>query len=400
MTSRRPLDGIRVTDFCWIGAGSYTTKILADMGADVVKVESAAHLDSLRKAPPFKDGVPGVNRSGYFADRNSSKRSFTIDMKHPDARDWMLHLVATSDLVTSNFTPGVMERFGLGYADLKEVKPNIIYVTMSMQGQSGPESSYLGYGLTIGAVTGLQYLSGMPGREPVGTGTNYPDHIPNPCHTAFAILAALRHRRRTGEGQEIEVAQTEPTIAVLGAAMTASWSGGPEPEPQGNGGPVAPHGVYPVAGEDRWIAIAVSDDEAWAGLTEVLGDLGEGLEAKAGRMAQREALDAEITGRTSGRDGEGLMAALQARGVAAGLVRTAADIVEDDPQLKDRGHWVRMAQPEVGEMLYNAPPWRFSRSPSGLRGPAPLLGQHTVEIAAEDLGLSAREIGARADLFR
>jgi len=387
---RRPLEGIRVLDFCWIGAGSYTTKILADMGADVIKVESETHLDSLRKGPPFKDGKPGVNRSGYFADRNSSKRSLTLNMKHPGAREVALDLVRSCDLVTNNFTPGVMERFGLGYDDIRAVKPDIIFVSMSMQGQTGPESAYLGYGLTIGAVTGLQYLSGLPDREPSGTGTNYPDHIPNPCHTAFAIIAALRHRRRTGEGQVIDVAQTEPTVAILGAEMCAAWSGGPEQVRRGNRSQtMAPHGVFPVKGDDRWIAIAAPDDAAWAGIERVFGDFGPGLRTLAERLAAQDGLEAEMARRTRDWDGEALMTALQTEGAAAGIVQTAADIVDGDPQLKHRGHWQVMAQPGVGEMLYNAPPWRFSKTPYRLRGPAPLLGEHTRVIVEEELGRGA-----------
>ncbi|MFN4099829.1 MAG: CaiB/BaiF CoA transferase family protein [Pararhodobacter sp.] len=397
---RRPLNGIRVLDFCWIGAGSYTTKILADMGADVIKVESEMHLDSLRKGPPFKDGKPGVNRSGYFADRNSSKRSLTLNMKHPEAREVALDLVRSCDLVTNNFTPGVMERFGLGYDSVRAVKPDIIFVSMSMQGQTGPESAYLGYGLTIGAVTGLQYLSGLPDREPSGTGTNYPDHIPNPCHTAFAIIAALRHRRRTGEGQVIDVAQTEPTVAILGSEMCAAWSGGPEQARQGNRAQgMAPHGVFPVQGEDRWIAIAAPDNAAWAGIERVLGSFGPGLDTLAGRLAAVDRLEAMIAERTLGWEGQALMSALQAEAVAAGIVQTAADIVDTDPQLRHRNHWQVMAQPGVGDMLYNAPPWRFSVTPSGLRGPAPLLGEHTQAIVEEELG----RVGAGAaapDLFR
>lgn len=397
---RRPLNGIRVLDFCWIGAGSYTTKILADMGADVIKVESEMHLDSLRKGPPFKDGKPGVNRSGYFADRNSSKRSLTLNMKHPEARQVALELVRSCDLVTNNFTPGVMERFGLGYDNVRAVKPDIIFVSMSMQGQTGPESAYLGYGLTIGAVTGLQYLSGLPDREPSGTGTNYPDHIPNPCHTAFAIIAALRHRRRTGEGQVIDVAQTEPTVAILGSEMCAAWSGGPEQARRGNRSQgMAPHGVFPVKGDDRWIAIVAPDNVAWNGFERVLGSFGPGLDTLAGRLAAIDALEAAIADRTVTWEGQALMAALQAEGVTAGIVQTAADIVDTDPQLRHRNHWQRMAQPGIGDMLYNAPPWRFSVTPSSLRGPAPLLGEHTKTIVEEDLG-RASALTASPDLFR
>ena len=211
-TSDLPLKGIRVADFCWLGAGSYTTKILGDMGADVIKIESAARLDSLRMAAPYKDGVPGVNRSGYFADRNTSKRSITVDMKHPRALALVRRLIEQSDIIANNFTPGVMEKFGLGYDAVRAMKPDIIYLAMSMQGSQGPERSYLGYGASMVSLTGLHELSGLPDREPAGTGTNYPDHVPNPCHAAFALLAALRHRRRTGQGQLIDLRRSSPPL--------------------------------------------------------------------------------------------------------------------------------------------------------------------------------------------
>jgi len=390
--ARYPLEGIRILDFCWIGAGSFTTKILADMGADVIKVESSVYLDSLRKAPPFKDKVPGVNRSGYFADRNSSKRSLTIDMKHPDARARIMELLAQVDVVTNNFTPGVMERFGIGYDAVRDVNPSIIYVAMSMQGQDGPEASYLGYGLTIGALTGLQAMSGLPGREPTGTGTNYPDHIPNPCHAAFAILVALRHRRRTGEGQLIDMAQTEPMIAMLGPAVMAAAAGADFPQPDGNRHlPGVVQGVYPVKGEDRWIAISIADDAEWAALQSVLGAFGAEWARQADRLAAADTLDRLIGDKTRAHDGPPLAAALQEAGVVCGIVQTAADVITD-AQLLHRGHWQRLDGGEAGGMLYNASAYRLSKTPAGLRSAAPDLGQHTDEIARDLLGMTAEEI--------
>lgn len=396
--ARLPLEGIRIIDFCWIGAGSYTTKILADMGADVIKMESSVYLDSLRKAPPFKDGVAGVNRSGYFADRNSSKRSFTMDMKHPQAREAALKMLASADVVTNNFTPGVMERFGLSYDEVRKVRPDIVYVAMSMQGQDGPEATYLGYGLTIGALTGLQALCGQPGREPAGTGTNYPDHIPNPSHAAFAILAALRHRRRTGQGQMLDMAQTEPMIAMLGTAVTAVADGVILPSQTGNRhreGVV--QGVYPVAGSDRWIALSIEDDQKWSVFDALMGGFGANWASQSQRLMHQDALDIVIADRTRDLPGDAFLHQLQAAGITSGLVQTAADVITD-PQLIARNHWQRIRHNEAGDMLYNAPSYRFSAVPSDLRGPAPDLGQHTDEIARDVIGLSADGIAqARAE---
>ena len=391
------LSRVRVIDFSWIGAGSYATKILADLGADVIKVESSARLDSLRMAAPYRNGIAGVNRSGYFADRNTSKRSITINMKHPRALGLITKLIAQSDIVANNFTPGVMEKFGLGYAAVRAIKPDIIYLAMSMQGAEGPERSYLGYGANIVALTGLQHLTGLPGREPAGTGTNYPDHVPNPCHATFALLAALRHRRRTGQGQYIDLAQIEPTIALLGPTLLDLTVNGRQHERNGNEHPwAAPHGVYPCAGEDRWIAIAAMSDAHWAALVETLGYPAWTREQRWIRLGDRHRdradLDRLLGNETAKWGAEPLMAELQARSVPAGVVWNAEDVIKNDPQLRHRGHWVRLKHAEMGEAIYNAPPFRFSNAPVGLESPAPLLGEHTREICSGLLGISDPEI--------
>jgi len=398
MAARLPVAGVRVTDFTWIGAGSYATKILADFGADVVKIESNRRLDSLRLAAPYKDGVKGVNRSGYFADRNTSKRSMTLDMKHPKALPLVMKLIAASDIVANNFTPGVMERFGLDYESVRRVRPDVIYLNMSMNGTTGPESRYLGYGSGMAAVTALQHLTGLPGRVPAGTGTNYPDHVPNPCHAAFAVLAALRHRRRTGEGQFIDIAQTEPTIALLGPAVLDLTVNGRVDQARGNAHPdAAPHGVYRCKGDDRWIAICAMTDAHWQALRQTLADppwaRDTRYERVSGRLQHRVQIDGKLDAETALWTAEDLMAALQARGVPAGVVATAADVI-GDPQLEHRGHWVKLDHPEMGRSLYNAPPFRCSRTPVALARPAPLLGQHTEEVCRELLGLSDAEISA------
>ncbi len=400
--ARLPLAGIRIIDFTWIGAGSYATKILADFGAEVIKIESSRRIDSLRMAAPYKDRIKGVNRSGYFADRNTSKRSIAIDMKHPGALELVRKLIAQSDIVANNFTPGVMERFGLGYEAVCRIRPDIIYVSMSMQGSSGPEHKYLGYGSSMAALTGLQHLTGLPGREPAGTGTNFPDHIPNPCHAAFAVMAALRHRRRTGEGQYIDIAQTEPTIALLGPTFLDLTVNGRLQQPNGNEHPwAAPHGVYPCRGDDRWIAISVMNNEQWAALAGVLGTpewaRDEALRGSGVRQARRKQLDSDLAAVTVQWVAEDLMRALQAKGVPAGVVETAADVVERDPQLKHRGHWIKLHHPEMGAAIYNAPPMRFSRIPVELNRPAPLLGEHTEEVCRELLGMTPDEVQQLAE---
>ncbi|MBI4190190.1 MAG: CoA transferase [Betaproteobacteria bacterium] len=395
--SKLPLAGVRVADFCWIGAGSNTTKILADLGADVIRIESSTRLDSLRMAAPYKDRKPGVNRSGYFADRNTSKRSVTINMKHRRALELIKKLIMQSDIVANNFTPDVMEKFGLGYSAVRAMKPDIIYLAMSMHGAQGPERGYLGYGAIMTSLTGLQHLTGLPGREPAGTGTNYPDHIPNPCHAAFALLAALRYRRRTGRGQYIDLAQLEPTVALLGPTILDFTVNGRNRERNGNRHDwAAPHGVYPCAGADRWIAIAAMTDAHWAALIEVLGSPAWAVVDRWMSVVARHRDSAELDRllglETARWSGEALMAALQARDVPAGVVQNAEDVIRRDPQLAHRGHWIMMNHAEMGEAIYNAPPFRFSRTPVQLRSPAPLLGEHTREICVELLGISDADV--------
>lgn len=396
--SRLPLEGIRVADFTWIGAGSFTTKLLADHGADVIKIESAERLDSLRSSRPYKDGVPGLNRSGYFADRNSSKRSITLNLKTAEGQHLARQLIATSDIVANNFTPGTMEKFGLGYDDVRRIRSDVIYLAMSMQGASGPEYKYLGYGLTIGALTGLQFMCGLPEREPAGTGTNFPDHIPNPCHAAFAVLAALRHRRKTGQGQYIDVAQTEPTVALLGPEIMKYNANSATDGRTGNQrSPRSPHGVFPCRGVDKWVAISAWEDRAWTSLVTTLGEPAwlsvPEFATCAGRWTHRAELEAGLARVTKEWDAEALMEALQAEGVAAGVVRTAADIVDHDPQLQHRGHWVKLQHPEMGETVYNAPPFRISDHPVTPLHAAPLLGQHTDDVCRDVFGLGDAEIG-------
>ncbi len=397
--AKYPLEGIRVTDFCWMGAGSYTTKLLADMGAEVIKIESNASLDGLRLAGPFKDKKPGVNRSGYFADRNTSKRSITVNIKTEKGRNLVRDLIRNSDVVANNFSPGKLEKAGFGYDDLHAINPGIIYLGMSFQGIDGPDRDALGFGLTMGALVGLQYLTGLPGKLPAGTGTNYPDHIPNPCHAAFAILAALRHRRRTGQGQRIELAQIEPPLALLAPAMLNWTVNGDDTPPTGNrNDSAAPRGVYPCSGDDRWIAISIANDAQFASLADVLAapDLLKRWASADVRLGDQDALDAAMAKATAGRNAEALMQALQQRGIAAGLVETAADVVAHDPQLAHRQHWRRFPHAETGTMLYNAPPFRFGSLPVGPRFGAPLLGEHTDQVCHE-LGFDDAAIQALRD---
>jgi benzylsuccinate CoA-transferase BbsF subunit len=392
MCAQLPLSGIRVADFSWVGAGPFLTKPLADHGADVVKVESRTRVDPIRSMAPFRDGVKGVERSGYFANRNTSKRSVCLDLKHPAGRELALRLIEVSDVVVNNFSPGTMDRLGLGYDEARAVRPDVVYLEMPMLGNEGPYRDCRGYGLTIAAAGGLVGLTGYPDRPPLGTGTNYPDHVPNPLHGVVAVLAALRKRRRTGRGEYIELAQLESTVNAIGPALVAA-AAGETVERIGNDDELAaPHGVYPCAGADRWCALAVFDDAQWSATRAVLGnaewDRHADLATADGRRRSRRLLDELLGEATRGWDADCLADALTARGVPASAVLDADDLLNRDPQLRARGHWVRLDHEVMGSSVYDGIPYRLSATPGRLRSAAPLLGADSREVCTGLLGLS------------
>jgi benzylsuccinate CoA-transferase BbsF subunit len=396
-----PFAGIRVLDYCWVGAGALVTKALADHGADVIKIESRTRPDNLRLAPPYRPGTEGLEGSGYFASRNSSKRSFALNMRHPDAPAIARRLAAESSIVTSNFRPGIMERWGLGYADLSAADPSIICLSMPMQGEDGPHRSYVGFGSTIAALSGLVASAGLPGRMPVGTGTHYPDHVPNPGHALVALLAAMFERARTGRGRSIEVSQFESTVNVVGPAIVAYQATGRTEPRRGNRVPdMSPHAVLPTAGEDAWIAVVARDDAEFRAICEVLGITDLAGDARfaslEGRKSNEDELERLLAAATERHDGAELGTALQARGVPASPVRTPGDLL-DDPHLAARGFWRRLDHPVMGSIAVNRVPFASPSDDVGPRSAAPLLGEHTREIAESLLGMSAADYQDHVD---
>ena len=392
------LSGIRVLDFTWVGAGPLTTKVLADFGADVIKVESTRRPDPLRTTPPLRPDAPELEGSGYFANRNASKRSLSLNMTDPRARDIALRLVAQSDVCAQSFTPGTMEKWGLGFDQLRRQRPDLVYLAMPMQGEWGPHASFSGFGATLVALCGLFSLCGRPDEPPVGTGTNYPDHVPNPMHAAFAVVSALRHREVTGEGQYIELSQLESTLNVLGQAVSDAAAGRTISR-AGNDVPyAAPHGVYPVAGADDWIAVSVLSDDQWVALRHEMGTSAPpgDLSDLPSRLAAVEQLDARMRAWTAQQDGPELVHRLQAAGVPAGVVSDARDVV-NDPQLQHRRAIQRLDHPDIGPSLYTAPTPKLDATPGRLRRPAPRLGQHTRDICRELLAMDDDEIDSLID---
>jgi len=391
-----PLEGIRIADFSWVGAGPFVTKVLADHGAEVVKVESNTRVDLVRRMHPFKSGTPGVNRSGYYANRNSSKLGITLNLKHPKALAVAKKLIKVSDVVINNFSTGTMEKLGLGYETIRNIKPDIIYIEMPMQGRGGRHSKYHGYGITIGALSGLYNLVGYPDRVPVGTGTNFPDHVPNCMHACIAILAALIHRKRTGEGQYIELSQFESTINMFGATVLDYSVNQREATRLGNRLSYAsPHGAYQCLGEDRWCVISCFKEDEWLALCEAMGKPYLAIDSRfaslTARLRHEEELDREIAEWTSERDSFEVMKFLQSKGVPTGVVEDARDSLERDEQLAARKHWVYLEHPEMGRSVYDAPPFKLSETPGYLRSYAPMLGEHTRQVCMNILAMESGE---------
>ena len=392
---KRALGGLRVVDFCWVGAGAIVTKLLAEHGADVIKIESRARLDNLRVAPPFRPGRNGVEGSGYFASRNNDKRSFALNMRHEKGRELGRRLIAGCDIVTSNFRPGVMERWGLGYEELCELNPSLVYLSMPMQGSTGPHRDFIGFGSTIAALSGLVGLSGKPGREPVGTGTHYPDHVPSPGHALVALLAAIHQRNVTGRGRLIEVSQLESSAYLLGPALVAA-SLGARFSRNGNRQPgSSPSGVFRCLGDDAWVAVVARDDAEWRemacviGRAELAGD--PRFATLATRKANEDALEAEVGAALLSRERWEVTRALQDAGVPAWPVVSSVDLLADG-HLRARGFWRTLSHPVIGEMTSPSAPFLDGDGRTGPEQAAPLLGEHTREIAASLLGMSDAEI--------
>jgi crotonobetainyl-CoA:carnitine CoA-transferase CaiB-like acyl-CoA transferase len=408
---RGPLAGIRVADFCWMGVGSVATRLLADFGAEVIKIEDRIRIDTPRRLPIYK-GEPArnygeevidadPNRGGLFNNYCRNKLGVTINMRTGAGRELAERLIAQSSVVSENFAPGVMERWGLTYERLQELRPDVIYARMSGYGHSGPHAHYRSYGPVVQAVSGLTYISGLPGREPSGWGLSYMDNQAA-YYNSTALLMAIYGRNRTGRGTEIDVSAIEAGINLMGPILLdvtvngRSTRGGTFPTGNRLEWPhAAPHGVYPARGDDRWIAIAVFDDDQWAALVEVLGrpawaDSPE-LATQDGRFAHQDLLDGHLSTWTRERDPHAAMEQLQAHGVPAGAVQNAEDLNERDPQVAHRGVFFELDHPVIGPARFEGTPIRFSATEQQNWRSAPLLGEDNRYVFTEIAGVSDDE---------
>ncbi|HYB89987.1 MAG TPA: CoA transferase [Candidatus Binataceae bacterium] len=388
-----PLKGVRIIDFGWIYAVPHATAWLGSMGADVVRIETSRAPDVIRRATGT-DGQVGFNRSGVFHSINFSRRSVVLDLAKPQAQAIARRLVMLGDVVTENFTVGNMRKYGLGYEDLKKIKPDVIMLSGTPLGQDGPYARTVGWGPTTQAFAGLCHLSGYPAGDPSGIGGTWPDFAVG-VGMVFFILAALHHRDRTGEGQYLDLSMAEMVTTMIPEAMMDYFMTGRDAGPIGNRDEsMAPHGVYPVAGEDRWIAIAIAADDEFAALCDVLGVPSLATDPAFARLADRlrnvEMLDSEVAARTRNFAREELVARLRERGLAAGPVYHTQDLVHDEVFANSQ-MLVKLNHGEVGERTIPVLPSRFSAIEPEYRG-TPTIGEHTDEVLTELLGLGADEI--------
>lgn len=395
--ARLPLAGIRVLDFTIGGAGPFATRAMADYGAEVIKIETRTHPDFPRTMGPYAGGIKDPDRSAYFTNRNSSKLSLTLNLKKPEAVAIIKKLAPSCDIVMNNFRAGVLDRLGVGYSTLVQLRPDLIYVAMPLQGAGGPQGTYSGVGHTLNVLSGIYGVTGYEDGTLVGPGTNYPDHSVNPGHALVAVMGALIYRRRTGKGQYIEVAQLESTMNLVGPSVVGYSLTGRNPGPIGNeSADFFPYGLFPCA-NGVWLAVSVRTDEQWAALCRVAGGeafAGDGAFAtNAGRLAGKARLKESISAWTGAQDAFDLMKRLQESGVPAGVVQDARDLVERDEQIAARENFVTVEHPVMGPVVYNGAPSRLSRTPARIVS-APLLGEHTDYVLKEMLAMSDEEIAA------
>jgi crotonobetainyl-CoA:carnitine CoA-transferase CaiB-like acyl-CoA transferase len=411
-----PLSGIRVVDFTVVWAGPYATMLLADFGAEVIRVESLQHFPPTTRGqmprppasflenasqlqasyPNWEPGERPWNRHPLFNCHGRNKLSMTVDATRPEGQAIVRRLVEISDVIVENNPVTTMPKLGLDYDTVRGWKDDIIYVSMPPFGHTGPYRTFRGYGNNVEAVSGLATLRGY---ADLGVTSNprvlYMDAASGPG-AAFAVLCALHHRERTGEGQFVDFAQAENMMPHIGEFFIDAAMNGRDTEPIGNHHPaMAPHNCYPCQGEDRWLVIAVATDAEWQRLCQALGEPAWALQDKfatrAERLQHQDELDRHLTRWTRGQDPRAAMQLLQTHDVAAGMVMFEDDAY-DDPHLNARGFFTTLTHPECGTHRYPGILWNMSKTPGTIRCPACCLGEHNDYVYRELLGMHATEI--------
>ena len=392
---RYPLEGVKVCDFGWAIAGGLSSTLLGEYGAEVIRIESMARYDPVRTYSPFLGRKPGINRSGLFHAVNNSKRSITIDFGHPKGPELVKKLIAWADVMIENFSGGAIQKMGLSYEELKQVKQDIILISASPRGQEGPYSKVAGGAMSEQGLSGFTYLTGWPDREPAGPWVPYTDYLTPPYVVVLTIMA-LDYHASTGKGQWIDLSQYELCLNCLAEAIVDYTANGEVQGPVGNyHKAAAPHGAYRCKGDDCWCAIAVTNDEECVNFCEVIGNPEWVKDNKFATAPDRVKNSSELKGLvetwTTGYPPEIVMTMMQANGVPAGIVANGHNL-QNAPYLEARDHYYILDHPETGPTIYEGPPARLSKTPAEVRMPAPCLGEHSEYVLTNILGMSGGEV--------
>jgi crotonobetainyl-CoA:carnitine CoA-transferase CaiB-like acyl-CoA transferase len=395
MATRLPLSDVKVLDFFWVLAGPGVTRSMADYGATVVRIECPQRVDPTRTVGPFKDNNTDPEYSALFGNNNAGKLGISLDLSKPEAREIVLDLVRWADLVCESFSPKAMRAWGFDYESLRAIKPDIIMISSCLMGQTGPLARFAGFGNLAAALCGFYNLVGWPDRTPSGPFSAYTDYIA-PRFGLASVMAALIHRKRTGEGQYIDQAQAESALQFLTLPILDTVGSGRQYNPIGNDDLLhAPHGVYPAHGKDRWVALACRTDDQWRALCAALGQpqLADDrrFNSFAARYESRAELDRIIGEWTRLRTPDETERVLQASGVPAHTVQTTFD-AHGDPQLHHREHFVRVNHPIAGETFIENSRFKLSRTPAVVNRSGPALGHHSQYVFEKILGYSESRI--------
>jgi benzylsuccinate CoA-transferase BbsF subunit len=391
--NKSALDGVRIADFSWAWAGPYATMLLALMGAEVIKIESNQRLDHVRLRALGFGVFRGPDQSPFFNDLNLNKLSVTLNLAQPEAVELAKRIVSISDVVMQNMRPGVMDRLGLGYEELRKVRPDIIYLSSSACGATGPERGYVGYAPTFAALGGADYLTGYPDAAPQPMSGSI--DLRSAATSAFVLLAALCYRQKTGEGQHIDLSSQETISVLLGEALMDYTMNRRNQMRKGNrDDAMAPHNCYRCRG-GKWVTIAVATEEEWKAFCSAIGNPDWTMDRRFAdaysRQRNQDELDKRVEEWTINHTPYQVTKILQKARVAAFPSLDSRGLF-NDRHLKERGFFEEMNHPVMGKRTIIAPHWRFSGTPTLPRRPAPLLGQHNEYVFGEFLGLSTEKI--------
>ena len=394
-----PLADVKILDFMWVMAGPAATRVLVDYGATIVRVESTTRVDTARTMGIHQNGEDGPENTNVYQNWNAGKLGITLNLKMKEGLAVARDLVRWADVVTESFSPKAMRGWGLDYDSNRKIRPDVIMLSSCLMGQTGPLSTLAGFGNMSAAVSGFYNLTGWPDRPPAGPFLAYTDTV-SPRFTVAAIMAALDHRERTGEGQYIDQSQAEASLHFISPALLDYTVNGRVQDRDGNrDAHMAPHGVYPATDDDRWVAIAVRSDEEWQSLCQIIerSDLAgdERFASQQARLAHEEELD-EIVGEwTKSRKENNIEGLLQARGIPAHVVQNSDELFAD-PQLQHRGHLVEVSHEINGTTTVEGSRFRLSRTPAKIERGAPTFGQHNQHVLETILGYDTDRIAELA----